>query len=195
MKSITDRRPWRAVAAAAAALLLCGCAQDMANQPRYNALAASRFFKDGLAYRPLPEGVVARNDLRDDEQLYTGKVNGDFAATFPFPVTREVIDRGEERYNIYCAPCHGLLGDGDGMVVQRGFRQPPSYHTDRLREAQPGYFFDVITNGFGAMSDFRTQVPVKDRWAIVAYIRALQRSQHATVADAPEWSGSKEARP
>jgi mono/diheme cytochrome c family protein len=123
--------------------------------------------------------------LRVDEHLYTGKVNGKVAAEFPMPVTMDVVTRGQERFNIYCAPCHGRSGQGDGMVVQRGFRAPPSYHQERLRNAPVGYFFDVMTNGFGAMQDYSAQVPPTDRWAIAAYIRALQLSRQATVDDVP----------
>lgn len=167
------------------AAMLAGCLQDMANQPRYKPLEASTFFKDGRSARPLVAGTVARGQLREDEHLHTGKVNGQLAATFPFPITAEVIERGGERYNIYCAPCHGALGDGRGMIVRRGYKQPPSFHIDRLRDAPPGHFFDVETNGFGAMPDYSAQVAAEDRWAIIAYIRALQLSQRATMDDVP----------
>jgi mono/diheme cytochrome c family protein len=168
-----------------AALLLAACQQDMANQPRHKPLDASVFFKDGRASRPPVPGTVARGQLRDDDHLYTGKVAGRLADTFPFPVTRAVMDRGRDRYTIYCTPCHGALGTGEGMIVQRGYKQPPSFHIDRLREAPPGHFFDVMTVGLGAMQDYSAQVSVEDRWAIVAYIRALQLSQHAALADLP----------
>ena len=161
------------------------CRQDMHDQPRYKPLAKSDFFGDDRSARPLVADTVARGQLHDDEHLYSGKVGGQLATTFPFPVTAEVLARGQERFDIYCTPCHGLLGRGDGMIVQRGFKAPPSLHNDRLRSSPPGYYFDVMTHGFGAMSDYAAQVPVRDRWAIVAYIRALQLSQHASVEDVP----------
>ncbi len=157
----------------------------MHDQPSYKPLARSTFFEDQRSARPLVPGTVAQGELREDEHLYTGKIRGELAATFPFPVTRAVLERGRERFNIFCSPCHGRLGDGRGIVVQRGFKQPPSYHEQRLREAPIGHFFDVITNGFGAMANFDYRVPVRDRWAIAAYIRALQFSQNAGLADVP----------
>jgi mono/diheme cytochrome c family protein len=123
--------------------------------------------------------------LHSDTHFYTGKVDGNLVETLPFPVTRTLLERGHERYEIYCAPCHDRVGSGQGMVVRRGFRRPPSLHIDRLREAPIGHFFDVISNGFGAMPDYAAQIPPRDRWAIAAYIRALQLSQHATLADVP----------
>jgi mono/diheme cytochrome c family protein len=167
----------------AACLVLPGCRQDMHDQPRFRPFRPSTFFADRRSARPLAPGTVAQGDLRDDEHLYTGKINGQLAPSFPFPVTRQVLERGRERFDIFCSPCHGRSGDGRGMIVQRGFKQPPSYHEQRLREAPPGHFFDVITNGYGAMTNFDYRVPVRDRWAIVAYIRALQFSQNATLAD------------
>lgn len=158
----------------------------MHDNPRADPLEASRVFADGSASRPLVEGTVPRGFLRDDDLLYTGKSGGQAATEFPFAVTRATLDRGQERYNIFCAPCHSEIGDGRGMVVQRGHRQPPSFHIDRLRQAPPGYVFDVITNGFGAMPDYRSQITPEDRWAVVAYLKALQLSQHATMADVPE---------
>jgi cbb3-type cytochrome c oxidase subunit III len=166
--------------------LLAGCRQDMHDQPKFKPLRADSFFPDDRSARPLVAGTVARGTLQDDEPFYTGKVGEKWVDTFPFPVTREVILRGQERFNIFCSPCHSRLGDGRGMVVQRGFRQPPSFHIDRLREQSVGYFFNVITNGFGAMFDFSDRIPPRDRWAIIAYIRTLQLSQHATLADVPE---------
>jgi mono/diheme cytochrome c family protein len=157
----------------------------MHDQPRYKPLAKSTFFADARSARPLVADTVARGQLREDDHLYTGKVGGVPAATLPFPVSHDVLERGRERFDIYCTPCHGPLGLGDGMIVQRGFKKPPSLHIDLLREAPPGYLFDVITRGFGAMSDYSAQVPVRDRWAIVAYIRALQLSQRATLDDVP----------
>ncbi len=173
------------LALAALALGLAACQQDMANQPRHEPLEATPFFKDGRSARPPVPGTVARGQLRENDHLYTGKVNGQLAATFPFPVTREVMERGRERFTIYCTPCHGALGDGLGMIVSRGLKAPPSFHIDRLREIPPGHFFDVMTNGLGAMQDYSAQINVHDRWAIVAYIRALQLSQNATLNDAP----------
>jgi mono/diheme cytochrome c family protein len=161
------------------------CRQDMHDQPKYMPMQESAFFADVRSARAPVEGTVARGQLRDDELLYTGKVNGAAATTFPFRVDEAVMTRGRERFDIFCAPCHGRTGQGDGMVVQRGYRRPPSLHQDRLREAPAGHFFDVITNGFGAMPDYATQVKAEDRWAIVAYMRALQLSGHATLADVP----------
>lgn len=176
---------WLLAGCLALGLLAVGCQQQMANQPRYDPLEASDFFADGRSARPLVEGTVARGQLRLDEHFYTGKINGQLATTFPFPVTAEVLDRGQERFNIYCTPCHDRLGTGLGMVVRRGYRQPPSYHIERLRNAPVGHFFDVMTRGFGAMPDYAAQIPPRDRWAIVAYIRALQLSQSATLDDVP----------
>jgi len=167
------------------ALGLAGCRQDMHNGPRYKAFQASESFPDGRSSRNLPPGTVARGWQREDDALYTGKVNGVFVDQFPFPIGHDELARGQARFNIYCTPCHGKLGDGNGMVVQRGLRQAASYHNDRLRAETVGYFFDVITNGFGAMQGYAEQVPVRDRWLIVAYVRALQLSQHATVDDVP----------
>ena len=167
------------------ALASAGCRQDMHDAPRVEANEATDAFEDGRGNRPLVEGTVARGWLNDDEQLTTGKVNGQLVDEFPFPVTREVLERGQQRYNAYCTPCHGLTGLGNGMVVQRGLKAPPSFHDERLRTSPVGYYFDVMTNGFGVMQDYRAQVDVKDRWAIASYIRALQLSQRATVADVP----------
>ena len=167
-------------------LLLTACRQKMADQPRYEPLVRSTFFEDGRAARPLVEGTVARGELRGDELLYAGKEGGKPADLFPFPVTLAVLTRGQQRYNIFCSPCHDRVGTGQGMIVRRGYRAPASFHMDRLRQAPAGYFFDVISNGFGVMPDYAQQVHPEDRWAIVAYIRALQLSQHATLADVPE---------
>jgi len=165
--------------------LLAACRQDMHDQPRYKPLARSDFYPDQRSARPLLPGTVARGHLDADTYFYTGKIGNNPGDVMPFPVTLDVLQRGQQRFNIYCAPCHSRVGDGDGMIVQRGFRRPPSYHIDRLRKAPLGYFFDVITNGFGAMPDYKAQVPVADRWKIIAYIRALQLSQGATLADLP----------
>jgi hypothetical protein len=171
--------------AAAALLALAGCRQDMHDQPKFIPLRESDFFADHRSERSLVEGTVARGDVEGSELLYTGKTDGQDATAFPFVITPEVMSRGQERYNIFCSPCHSRTGDGDGMVVRRGFRAPPSYHIDRLRQAPVGHFFDVITNGFGAMPDYRQQVPVRDRWAIIAYIRALQATTEANVSQVP----------
>jgi len=148
-------------------------------------LAGSAFFEDGRASRPLVEGTVPRGYAKTDAHLYTGKVNGRLAETFPFPITRPILERGRERYDIFCAPCHGRDGYGEGMIIQRGFRPPPSFHTDRLRQAPVGHFFEVITNGFGTMYGYASRIRPEDRWAIIAYIRALQLSQNATLQDVP----------
>ncbi len=166
-------------------LAAAGCRQDMHNQPKYRGLRASEFFADGSSARPLVEGTIARGTLQTDESFFTGKNGTTLVSELPFPVTQQVLDRGEQRYNIYCAPCHDRTGGGNGMVVQRGYRQPPSYHIDRLRTVEIGHFFDVMTNGFGAMPDYRQQISPRDRWNIAAYIRALQLSQNATAADVP----------
>lgn len=178
----------------------CGVRFDMQDQPRYKTYKKSDFFKDGRASRDLPEGTVARGLLKDNKAFYTGKIdnpnpNAQVQTTtdasgntlvssfpnaideFPVPVTRELVDRGQDRYNIYCIVCHGPVGAGDGMIVRRGFSPPPTYHDDRLRNAPVGHFFDVISNGWGKMNPYGAQIPAADRWAIVAYIRALQVSQ------------------
>ena len=166
---------------------LCGCRQDMHDQPKYIPLRPSDFFGDGRSARPLIEGTVARGHLNDDAAFYTGKgPDNKPLNTFPFPVTKDAILRGQQRFNIYCTPCHDRTGSGKGMVVRRGYRQPPSFHSDRLRQIQNGYIYDVITNGFGAMSDYAAQIEARDRWAIVAYIRALQLSQQASINDVPD---------
>jgi len=156
-------------------------------QPRYNPYDPSDFFADGRSVRQPVTGTVARSELvaGSDEVLYTGKLDGKDVTAFPFPITRAVLERGRERFNIYCTPCHGMAGDGDGMIVQRGFQHPPSYHIQRLRDAPVGHFFDVITNGFGAMYSYGYRVPPRDRWAIIAYIRALQYSRQGTINDVP----------
>ena len=162
------------------------CRQDMHDQPKYTPLRPSDFFEDGRSARPLPEGTVARGHLNDDAAFYTGKgPDGQPLDTFPFPVTKEVIVRGQDRFNIYCTPCHDHTGYGNGLIVRRGYRHPPSYHTDKIRQLANGFIFDVITNGFGAMPDLAAQIPPRDRWAIVAYVRALQLSQNASINDVP----------
>lgn len=177
----------KAAAASALALVLCcaGCHRDMRDQPRYEALEASSFFANGMASRPLVEGTIARGHLNEDEVFYTGKKDGQLVLEVPLEINRELLERGEQRFNIYCSVCHDRTGGGDGMIVQRGFRKPPSLHLERLRNAPAGHFYDVMTHGFGAMPSFRIQVPPQDRWAIAAYIRVLQMSQQASLDDVP----------
>lgn len=170
---------------ATAGLASAACRQDMHDQPRFKPYAKSEFFADRRSARPLVDGTIARGHLREDAALYTGKSAGRPVDAFPFPVTADVMARGRERFDIFCSPCHGRTGAGDGMIVRRGYRKPPTFHQDRLRQAAPGYTYDVITNGFGAMPDYAQQIPVRDRWAIVAYITALQRSQHAAADRLP----------
>jgi mono/diheme cytochrome c family protein len=211
-----------AIALACLAISAAGCRQDMHNQPKYIPLRPVDqlgSITDGRSARPLVDGTVARGDLREDVEFYTGKIAGaqaqaqapvqtqsqpagqgqtqpaaagpaqqtyqGFVTEFPMQITADDLNRGQERFNIYCAVCHGQLGNGDGMIVRRGFRKPPSYHEDRLRNAPVGYFFDVVTNGFGTMPDYSSQIEPADRWRIIAYIRALQLSQHSTLADVP----------
>jgi hypothetical protein len=185
MKKCIQSRSKQLAILTAAVVLSAGCRQDMHNQPKYRPLRASVFFNNGSSARPPVEGTIARGTLQEDVAFFTGKVNGQLIAEMPFSVTLQVVDRGEERYNIFCTPCHDKTGNGNGMVVQRGYRQPPSMHIDRLRQIEAGHFFDVMTNGFGAMPDYRAQITPRDRWNIVAYIRALQLSQHAQRADIP----------
>lgn len=194
------------------------CRQDMHDQPKYRPqrpIDQIGSINDGTSARPQVEGTVARGQLRDDVEFYTGKLRNaqasataptqapatqtassqagqnaaptyqGFVTDFPMPITAADLDRGQERFNIYCAVCHGRLGDGSGMIVKRGFRKPPSFHDERLRNAPIGYFFDVETNGFGAMPDYASQIPPEDRWRIISYIRALQLSQRVSLADVP----------
>ncbi len=170
----------------AAAMLAGGCRLDMHLQPKYKTYAPSTFFDDGRSERPPVPGTVARGHLRLDELLYTGKENGVAADKFPFPITRADLDRGRDRYNVYCSPCHDYTGSGHGMIVQRGFQAPPSFHISRLRAAPAGYFFDVITNGFGSMYNYAARVEPEDRWRITAYVRALQLSRQGEMADVPK---------
>lgn len=162
-------------------VLISACAGNHRNQPYYEAQEPSTFFDDGKAARPLVPNTVARGQVRDDAHLYNGEVQGTQVATFPFPVTEGVMERGQQQYNAHCVPCHGFAGNGDGMIVRRGFSRPPSLHIERLRNVPEGYIYDVITNGYGAMPAYATQVYPRDRWAIIAYIRALQLSQNAPV--------------
>jgi hypothetical protein len=174
---------WAAVGFAV--MLLSGCRMDMHIQPKYLPYEATDFFADGREERQPVPGTVARGQLRLDELFYSGKVNGVEADQFPFPITRADLERGRERYNVYCTPCHDYTGSGRGMIVQRGFPQPPSYHTQRLRTAPVGHFYGVITNGFGAMYSYAARIEPADRWRIAAYIRVLQLSQNATVEQVP----------
>lgn len=166
-------------------VLLSACASNHRDQPYYEAQEPSTFFEDGKAARQLVPHTVARGQLRDDAHLYTGEVGSTPVASFPFPVTAAVMDRGRQQYNAHCVPCHGFAGNGDGMIVRRGFSRPPSLHEDRLRTAPEGHIFDVITNGYGAMPAYATQIQPRDRWAIIAYIRALQLSQNAQADQLP----------
>lgn len=182
---------------AASALALAGCRQDMHDGPKYEPLEQSAFFADGRASRDPVPGTVARGLLREDPLLETGKdAAGEFASALPLPLDARLLARGRERYDIFCSPCHDRVGNGQGMIVRRGFKQPPSLHGDRLREAPVGYLFDVMMSGFGQMPSYRSQIRVEDRWAIAAYVRALQLSQHApasalTAADLAELARSK----
>ena len=176
--NMTRLRAFSLFPCALSLLLIAGCRQDMHNQPKYRGLRASAFFADGSSARPLVEGTVARGTLQEDEAFFTGKIDKATVKEFPIPIDEALLNRGEERYNIYCSPCHDKTGGGNGMVIQRGFaRQPPSYHIDRLRQADVGYFYDVITNGFGVMSDYRAQIAPRDRWAIVLYVKSLQATR------------------
>jgi mono/diheme cytochrome c family protein len=174
-----------AVALGLLALGAFGCRQDMHDQPKYKAFRRSDFFGDERSARPALEDTVARGQLREDAAYFTGKRGTVPIDVLPVALTPALLRRGQERFSIYCTPCHGQTGRGDGMVVQRGYRRPPSFHIDRLRNEKAGYFYDVITSGFGAMPDYSAQVPVADRWAIVAYLRALQLSENARVEDVP----------
>ena len=177
---------FKVFAACTIVALTSACRLDMHVQPRENPLSRSDFYTDQRSARPLIEGTVARGQLHEDAYFFTGKVGNTPGDFMPFPVTKEVLEHGRERYDIFCAPCHSRVGDGNGFVPSRGFaRRPPSYHIPRLQKAPLGYFFDVITNGFGIMPDYASQIPVRDRWDIVAYVRALQLSQNATMADVP----------
>jgi len=168
-------------------LFAAGCRQDMHDQPKYKPLRESDFFADKRASRPFVAGTVARGTLREDAHFYTGKLeSGAFADRLPMPATDRLVARGRVQFETFCAPCHGRTGAGNGMIVQRGFKRPSSYHIPRLRLMPVGYLFDVITSGFGAMSDYAAQIPVEDRWAIVAYVRALQLSQYAPLESVPE---------
>jgi mono/diheme cytochrome c family protein len=165
-------------------VLFTGCySRDMVDQAKQKPLSASPMFRDGRSSRLPVEGTVARGQLFEDTHLYTGKVNGKLVTNYPFPVTDKTLEIGQEKFNVFCAPCHDRTGSGRGMIVQRGYGPPPSYHIDRLRESPEGYFFDVITNGYRTMPAYAAQIKPKERWAIVAYVRALQLSQRTPVKD------------
>jgi mono/diheme cytochrome c family protein len=163
--------------------ILAGCDQAMTEQPKRRPLQPSVFFRDGRSSRPLVEGTVAQGDLHLDDSLYRGRTGEAFISTLPIPLSAELLSRGRERFDIYCSPCHDRTGTGQGMIVQRGYRAPPSLHLDRLRQAPSGQLFDTITRGLGAMPPYAAQIPVRDRWAIVAYVRALQLSRNARIAE------------
>lgn len=172
---------------AAAVAILSGCRQDMHDTPRYEAYEASDFWGDRQSSRHIVEDTVPRGGLQDDTVLFTGRTpDGQLATAFPIKMDLAMLRRGRQRFNIYCSPCHDQAGTGQGMIVRRGYRPPPSFHIDRLRQAAPGYFVDVITRGFGTMPDYSAQVPAPDRWAIAGYIRALQLSQDAPLSALPE---------
>lgn len=175
----------RAALTVMAIMALSGCVQKMADQPRYEPLEASDFFDDGRSERPLVEGTIARGQLQLDDHFYRGRVKGELATTLPMKMSLELLERGQQRFNIFCAPCHDRAGTGSGMIVRRGYAKPPHFAIDRLREAPVGHFFDVMTNGYRQMPDYAAQVPPEDRWAIAAYIRALQFSQHASRDEVP----------
>lgn len=180
------------LALAAAALFFSGCdlvPLHMRDQAKYEPLEQSGFYADGLAARPVPANTIPRGEwgqIKLNEPFYTGQVEGEYVDTFPMTVTSDVLMRGQQRYEIFCSPCHSRVGDGQGMIVQRGFQQPPSFHIERLRNESNGYYYDVISNGFGAMYSYASRVPPEDRWAIIAYIRALQLSQNANFEELPE---------
>jgi mono/diheme cytochrome c family protein len=166
-------------------LALAACRNDMHDQPRYKPLASAEFFSDHRSARPQVDGTVARGHLRIDEARFTGKIGGEDIDQFPIPITKADIEWGQSRFNIYCTPCHGRLGDGNGMVVLRGYRQAATYYSDKLMKAPVGHFFDVITNGFGAMPSYASRLDPDDRWRVIAYIRALQLSESAKLTDVP----------
>ena len=166
-------------------VLSASCRRDMQDQPKYKPLQKSDFFADGRSARPVPANTIAWDELNDNDPEHTGESNGAFLETIPITVNEALLRRGQDRFDIFCSPCHGRIGDGNGMIAQRGFRIPANLHTDRLRQVPPGYIFEVITNGYGAMPEHRDQIPVRDRWAIIAYVRALQLARNARVSDVP----------
>jgi hypothetical protein len=171
--------------AAIVSVFALGCRQDMQDEPKFFPQRGTSFYADGRSVRPQVENTVARNQLHADSYFYTGLTNGKEGEGVPFPVTMQVLERGQERFNVYCTPCHSRVGNGIGMIVQRGYAKAGSFHSARLESAPLGHFFHVITNGYGAMPDYAAQIAPADRWAIVAYIKALQLSQKATQADVP----------
>lgn len=176
--------------------LAAACRQDMHDQPKYQPYEASSFFPDHRAARPVVEGTVARGHLNEDRWFYEGRGPANETVTqFPAPVTAAMLKRGHERFDIYCSPCHDRTGSGNGMIVQRGYIKPASFHDDRLRDAPVGHFFNAMTSGFGVMPSYAVQIPPADRWAIVAYVRALQLSQNATLADVPPDARGELERP
>lgn len=182
---MTQRIQLLCIAASLALASATGCRRDMQDQPKVKPLRASRFFADGRSARPIPPGTIARDELNDTDSFHTGTDQNGFLDQIPMTVNKAMLVRGEQRYNIYCTPCHSMLGDGNGMVARRGFKWPANLNSDRLRNAPPGYLFQVISNGYGAMPDYGDQIPVQDRWDIVAYVRALQLSRHASINDVP----------
>jgi mono/diheme cytochrome c family protein len=182
-KTMQVMRTIAGLSAMAAMLVLAGCRQDMHDQPKFFPQRGTSFYADGRSVRPQVENTVARNQLHQDAYFFTGLQNGKEGDGLPLPLTPELMQRGQERYNIYCTPCHSRVGNGDGMIVQRGYRPAGDFHTDRLRNAPLGHFFNVMTNGYGAMPDYAAQLTPEDRWAVTAYIRALQLSQNAKQAD------------
>jgi hypothetical protein len=178
-------RKLTAVCGLAAASVLAGCRQDMQDQPKFVPQRGTDFYADGRSARPQVENTVARGQLHEDTYFYTGLIDGKEGDVMPFPVTMEVLQRGQERYNVYCTPCHSRVGNGAGMIVQRGYRPAGNFHMARLMVAPLGHFFTVMTNGYGAMPDYAAPLTPQDRWAIVAYIKALQLSQNAKPSDAP----------
>jgi len=177
--------PCRLVLAVAVLLVLSGCRQDMHNQPKYVPYRSSEFFSDGLSERQPILHTVARGELHEDAYLYTGEVGIKEGDRFPFPITQAVIERGRERYDIYCSPCHSRVGDGNGMIVKRGYRQAANFHDQKYATQTVGHYYDVMTHGSGAMPDYAAQIEPADRWAIAAYIRALQYARNGTMADVP----------
>ena len=181
------QRPFLTAGAAVLLAFSSGCElrQAMYDQEKYEPLEASSFFAAGQTFRPQVEGTVARGELNLDEHFFQGKVNGQLATALPVTVDRALLERGRERYDIFCSPCHDKTGSGNGMIVKRGLKQPPNFHQQRLRDIQVGHFFDVMTNGYGVMYSYASRVPVQDRWAIAAYIKLLQRSQNLELDQLP----------
>jgi hypothetical protein len=183
--SVKSGKRIAAMVSLASVVILAGCRQDMHDQPKFYPQRGTTFFADGRSVRPQVENTVARSQLHEDSYFYTGMVNGVEGSTMPFPVTMEVLQRGQERYNIYCSACHSRVGNGVGMIVQRGYAKAGNFHTPRMQAAPLGHFYNVIANGYGAMPDYSAQLTPADRWAVVAYIKALQLSQNAEQADVP----------